>query len=121
MKYSKKWLRASAVFACVTVLFLLLFGAGEGISRSLVADTDIKTAGENWSAAGEPYATFALHTDENAAMSRTQIEGYAASIHKKLEEASVSSSEKGSVWTYCFFGENTVRLTGMEFEQAELH
>ena len=112
MKYSKKGLRLSAIFAGITAVFLLLFGIAEWICSGITADFDALNAGERWSSSGEEYATIVLHTDSSTALSDYEVEQYAAAMKTALEEASIASSEKGSVWACSYYGESTVSLQG---------
>lgn len=108
----------SAVFAGIAVLFLLLFGGSQLICRNLTADLDALNAGERWSASGEEYATLVLHTDNSTALSEYQVENYVSAVGKALEEAAVTSSDRGSVWTYSFYGESTLQLKGPKSSSA---
>ena len=112
MKYSKKGLLLTAVFACIMVVFLLLFGITEWICGNMTADLDALNGGERWSAAGEEYATLVMHTDDNTALSEYEVESYVSSIDKALEEAAVTSSDRGSIWAYSFYGEGNLQLKG---------
>ncbi len=112
MKYSKKGLLASAVSAGIMILFLALFGITEWVCRSMTADLDTLNAGERWSAGVEEYATLVLHTDNSAALSEFQVANNISAVDKALEEAAVSSSGKGSVWVYSYYGEDILQLKG---------
>ncbi len=111
MKLHKKGMFVCALSALLFVLFALLFLAGEGAVSLMSADLDALTGGERWSSTGEPYATMALHTDSESALSRNQVESYALAIDNGLLEASMAS-ETGSVWTYGYFTETTMSVKG---------
>ncbi|MBE6613859.1 MAG: ABC transporter permease [Ruminococcaceae bacterium] len=112
MKLHKKRMLASGISAGVCVLMVLLFLAGEGITGSRIGELDALNAGERWSASGEPYATVTLHTDTDSAMSLMQVESYSAAMNTALLNASIASSENGSVWTYGYYAEDLVSVTG---------
>ncbi len=112
MKLHKKGLAASGIAFAIFLLFLLLFFAGEWAVASLTEDLDALSGGERWSAKDEPYATIALHTDTESAMSRNQVESYALSIDRGLLEASMTAEGSGSVWTYGYFTESVLSVKG---------
>lgn len=112
MKLHRKAMLASGFCAILALLFAILFAVGEGVSHSIISDLDTLGAGERWSAAGEPYAVIALHTDTENAFSLQQVESSARSIDAALLEASMASPENGSIWTYGYFTESMVTVTG---------
>lgn len=112
MKLHKKGLHFAGFSAILCVLFALLFLVGEGVAAGLTKDLDALNAGERWSATGEPYATLTLHTDTENALSRSQIENYAYSIDNALLNESIESAENASVWTYCYYTEDVISVTG---------
>ena len=112
MKLHKKGLLASAFSGLFCILMAVLFAVGEGIAAGLTGDLDTLSAGERWSAAGEPYASITLHTDTDNALSRNQVESYAMAIDTALLNASIASEGSGSIWTYSYFAEDLVSVTG---------
>lgn len=112
MKLKKKGILASGILTLFCLLFAALFGIGEGAVKGMTEELDALTAGERWSADGEPYAVITLHTDENSAFSRSRIESFAMSIDSGLLNASIESAENGSAWTYSYFTENMLSVTG---------
>jgi len=112
MKLKKKPLFASGLSALLCLFFAALFAIGEAVAMGLTEDLDSLNAGKRWSAAGEPYATIALHTDAASALTRNEVEHYAMSIDTGLLNASIASPENGSAWTYGYFAETTLAVTG---------
>jgi len=112
MKLHKKGMLASGFSAILCVLFVLLFFLGEWTAAGMTRDLDALNAGERWSAAGEPYATITLHTASESALSLNQVESYAMAIESGLRSASIESSESGRVWTYSYFAEDLVTVSG---------
>ena len=112
MKLHKKGMLASGFSAILCVLFILLFFLGEWTAAGMTRDLDALNAGERWSAAGEPYATITLHTASESALSLNQVESYAMAIESGLRSASIESSESGRVWTYSYFAEDLVTVSG---------
>ena len=112
MKLHKKGMLASGFSAILCVLFVLLFFLGEWTAAGMTRDLDALNAGERWSADGEPYATITLHTASESALSLNQVESYAMAIESGLRSASIESSESGRVWTYSYFAEDLVTVSG---------
>ncbi len=112
MKLHKKGMIFTGLSAVTFLLFALLFLVGEGAVATMTGDLDALSGGERWSATGEPYATIAVHTDTESAFTRNQVESYALSVDNGLLTASMASTEGGSVWTYGYFTEDVLSVTG---------
>ena len=110
MKLHKKAMLASGFCALLCLLFAALFGAGELVTAGITGDLDALNAGERWS--DEPYATIALHTDTESALSRNQVESYAMAVDTGLLNASIESPENGSAWTWCCYTEDVISVSG---------
>lgn len=101
-KVNKKILRLSGYAALVMAACAVIIGILELVVLGISSPVGFIEAGERWSASGEPYAVISLYTEDGSAMSKDQVESYAASMDAALLSASVEGAENGRVWTYAY-------------------
>ncbi len=111
-KVNHSLLKASGIAALVLAGALLLCGILELCVLGLKNRLDYLDAGKRWSADGSRYAVIGLYAEESAGISPDSAEGWTHSVDAKLSEASVTPSEGGRVWTYCYGTDAVVSVTG---------
>lgn len=112
VKVNKKVLRLSGIVAVVMAACAIIIGILELVVLAVSSPVNFIKAGERWSASGEKYAVISLYTEADSALSADQIERYAMSMDSALTSASIDSSERGRVWTYCYLTEKLLSVKG---------
>lgn len=111
-KVNTKLLRLSGVFAVIFISSALIVGILEWIVLGIAGTIDFIDAGERWSASGDRFAVITLYTEENAALSKDQVESWIYKTDMALLESSISPKENARSWAYTYAVEKTLTVSG---------
>ncbi len=111
-KVNTKLLRLSGIFAIIFAFCALIVGILEWIVLGISGTIDFLDAGERWSASGDRFAVITLYTEENAALTKDQVETWVHKTDAALLESSISPKENARSWAYTYAVEKTLAVSG---------
>ncbi len=111
-KVNTKLLRLSGIFAVIFAASALIIGILEGIVLGISGTIDFIDAGERWSASGDRFAVITLYTEENAALTKDQVDSWIHKTDAALLESSISPKENARSWAYTYAVEKTLAVSG---------
>ena len=111
-KVNRKVLKASLICAAVLIGCLALLGVFELCVKGLENRLTFLDAGKRWSASGERYAVITLYCEKEAGVAADQVGQWAYSMDAALLQSSVTPSENGRSWAYCYGTETAVTAVG---------
>jgi len=107
-----KLLRFSGIFAVIFAVGAVIVGILEWIVFGISGTIEYIDAGKRWSSSGDRFAVISLYTEENAALTKEQVESWVYRTDAALLESSISLKENARSWAYTYAVEKTLTVTG---------